>query len=295
MAPDKRTSAELHPTHKKIAIGVGSLMVLFVIISSVFMYLLFVNQSLNYQELNSKINSLETDTQAKLNELSDNLLDTRNELQSIGLQIGSIDAEISTLKASVSEDFSGIVENAIKSVATIKTEISQGSGFFIADNGYIITNAHVMEGAKSAAIITYDGKSHRVSKIGENVFMDIILLKIDSVDYEPISLGDSDNVKQGERVIAIGNPQGLEFSVTEGIVSAIHREGSNGLEAYIQTTAALNPGNSGGPLIDVSGDVIGINNFKISGGESLGFALESNYIKQTVNEISIEAYGTNLI
>ncbi|MEK6845094.1 MAG: trypsin-like peptidase domain-containing protein, partial [Nanoarchaeota archaeon] len=92
----------------------------------------------------------------------------------------------------------------------------------------------------------------------------------------------------GERVIAIGNPLGLQFSVTEGIVSGIHRPGINELEAYVQTDAALNPGNSGGPLINKNGKVIGINNFKIGSGESLGFALESNYIKDAVNAISLE-------
>jgi len=120
------------------------------------------------------------------------------------------------------------------------------------------------------------------------------LLKI-SGDYNSIELGDSDDIQIGEKVIAIGNPLGLQFSVSEGIVSAINREGTNGIEAYIQTDAALNPGNSGGPLINKQGKVIGINNFKIGGGESLGFALESNYIKEVVNQISQEKYKINLI
>lgn len=124
--------------------------------------------------------------------------------------------------------------------------------------------------------------------------MDIALLKIDGT-YTPLTLANSDNINIGEKVIAIGNPLGLQFSVTEGIVSGINRPGANGLNYYIQTDAALNPGNSGGPLIDVQGKVIGINNFKIGAGESLGFALESNYIKQTVNSISQQALGKNLI
>ena len=99
----------------------------------------------------------------------------------------------------------------------------------------------------------------------------------------------------GENVIAIGNPLGLQFSVSEGIVSGVHRLGINNIEAYIQTDAALNPGNSGGPLIDKEGKVIGINNFKISGGESLGFALESNYLKDIVNDIAQEELNQTLI
>ena len=286
---------ELERHHKLIIGGASTLIVLFIILSSVFTYLLFLKQSADYKDLNSQIDSIKADTTIKLNELSTNLLDTRNELEDLGLQLGSIDDEVSSLKASVSSDFSSVVEDAIKSVVTIKTDISQGSGFFIADGGYVVTNAHVMEGATAAAIITYDGESHSVSKIGENDFMDIVLLKIGSIVYPPLELEDSNDVKQAEKVIAIGNPQGLDFSVTEGIVSATHREGANGLEAYIQTTAALNPGNSGGPLINVNGKAIGINNFKVSEGESLGFALESNYLKDTVNEIYNEANGANLI
>ena len=88
---------------------------------------------------------------------------------------------------------------------------------------------------------------------------------------------------------------GLQFSITEGIVSGVHRTGINEIDAYIQTDAALNPGNSGGPLINTEGDVIGINNFKIGGGESLGFALESNYLKDAVNAISQQALNQTLI
>ena len=130
--------------------------------------------------------------------------------------------------------------------------------------------------------------------IGYDDNIDLALLKI-SGDCDKLSLGDSDKVQVGEKVIAIGNPLGLQFSVSQGIVSAIHREGPNGLDAYIQTDTPLNPGNSGGPLIDQNGRVIGINNFKIGDSESLGFALESNYIKSTVNDISQKSVGEKLI
>jgi S1-C subfamily serine protease len=238
---------------------------------------------------------LQTDTQTKLSELSTSVLDAENELKSLGSQIGSLDSEMTKLKASASSDFSGIIEDAIKSVVTIRTDVAQGSGFIIADGGYVVTNAHVMEDATAAGIITYDGKTHTVSRIGENTNMDIILLKISDSSYDPLILGDSDDIQIGEKVIAIGNPLGLQFSVSEGIVSAVNREGDNGIAGYIQTDAALNSGNSGGPLIDVNGKVIGINNFKISDSENIGFALESNYIKSVVNEISQQAYGKNLI
>jgi len=259
------------------------------------MYTIFTKQAADVNDLNKKITNLQTDTQTKLNDLSTSVLETKSGLSSLGSQIGSLDSELVKLKASASSDFSGIIGSAIKSVVTIKTDLGQGSGFVIADGGYVVTNEHVMDGATAAVIITYDGQQHRVSKVGSDTLMDIALLKMDSTSYSPLKLGNSDNVQIGAKVIAIGNPLGLQFSVSEGIVSAINRPGENNLNAYIQTDASLNPGNSGGPLIDINGEAIGINNFKISNSESIGFALESNYIKSTINEISQQAEGKNLI
>lgn len=285
----------LQKHHKIILGGVTSLFLIVLIANSVFMYWLFAKLEMGDNELDKKIDDLSKDTQTKLNDLSDGLLETESGLKSLGSQIGSLDSELTDLKASASSDFSSIIEEAIKSVVTIKTDIAQGSGFVIASGGYVVTNAHVMEGATAANVITYDGKSHKVSRVGENPTMDITLLKIDDGTYDPLILADSDDVQVGEKVIAIGNPLGLQFSVSEGIVSATKREGSNGLKIYIQTDAALNSGNSGGPLIDNEGEVVGINNFKIGDSENLGFALESNYIKQVVNDISIQAYEKTLI
>jgi len=285
----------LQRQHKIIIGGVSSLLILFMLLTSIFMYTLFLKQNQDYNELSNKIEHLQTETETQFSELSDSVLETKNSLTSLGLQVGSIDTEMNQLKASVSSDFSGIVEDSIKSVVTIKTDISQGSGFFVADGGYIVTNAHVMEGATRAAIITYDGESHTVYKLGENSEMAITLLRINETKYSPLNLANSDDVKQGEQVIAIGNPYGLSFSVTQGIVSNIHQTGENKLNAYIQIDAALNSGNSGGPLINKQGEVIGINNFKISEAEGLGFALESNYIKDTINDMYYPAYGVNLI
>jgi len=282
--------------HHKIIIGsISSLLILFMITSSVFTYLIFIKQTAADLVLENKIDSLQADTQTKFNELTKSVLETEDELKNLGSQIGSIDEEISNLKTSTSADFSSVIEDAIKSVVTIRTDISQGSGFIIADGGYVVTNAHVMQGANAAGIITYDGELHQVSKVGQNDVMDIILLRISDTSYSPLLLESSDNVQIGEKVIAIGNPLGLQFSVSEGIVSGVDREGSNGINAYIQTDAALNPGNSGGPLIGTNGKVVGINNFKIGGSENIGFALESDYIKSTVNSISQAVYAKNLI
>ena len=282
--------------HHKIIIGsVSSFLILFMLTSSVFTYMIFIKQSASDSQLDKKITNLQSDTQAKFNQLTETILKTESELKTLGSQIGSIDQQITNLKASASSDFSSVIESAIESVVTVRTDISQASGFVIANNGYVVTNAHVLEGARAAGVITYDGKLHSVSLIGTNSDMDIVLLKIADTSYKPLTLASSSSVQVGEKVIAIGNPLGLQFSVSEGIVSAMHREGENGLNAYIQTDAALNPGNSGGPLIDINGQVVGINNYKLGGSENIGFALESDYIKGAVNNIAIIATGKNLI
>jgi len=184
-------------------------------------------------------------------------------------------------------DFSRVVQETIKGVVGVVTNKGSGSGFIISDEGYIVTNEHVISGATAANIISYESKVYKVSLIGKNTKKDIALLKIESGDYQELKIGDSDNLKVGNKVIAIGNPLGLSFTVTEGIVSAVNRPGLSGEQDYIQTDVSLNPGNSGGPLINTQGEVVGINNFKIgNGAEGLGFALEGNIVKDIVNDIA---------
>ena len=206
--------------------------------------------------------------QNKINSLTGSVISISAEQTSLQEQLGEI-------KASTSADFSGIIENEIKGVVTIKTDVSQGTGFLITDQGFVLTNAHVLSGARLAIVHTYDNEAYPAELIGYNAVMDIALLKVPGSFYS-LDLGDSNDVKIGEKVLAIGNPLGLAFTVTEGIISAKARQGINNLPYYLQTDVSLNPGNSGGPLINTKGEVIGINNFKVSGAESLGFALEIN-------------------
>jgi len=277
--------------HKWLIGSFTSLILIFMITVSVFTYMIFIRQELNYNLLNKKITDLKIETQSNINSLSEGLIETRSELES---QLGIVQEEFGLLKASAGEDFSGVIENSVPSVVTIRTDLSQGTGFIIDKEGYIVTNYHVMQNAQAATIITSDNDNHAVRLVGYDFNFDIALLKI-SGTYNELELGDSNDVQVGDRVIAIGNPLGLGFSVTQGIVSGIHRIGLNRLDVYIQTDAPLNPGNSGGPLINQQGEVIGINNFKIGGAESLGFALESNFIKQAVNDIYQEVFGEDLI
>jgi serine protease Do len=130
--------------------------------------------------------------------------------------------------------------------------------------------------------------------VGTDRELDIALLKIEG-NFNSVDLGDSDDTKIGEKVIAIGNPLGLEFTLTEGVISARDRIGSNGLPYYFQIDVPINPGNSGGPLINTEGEVIGINNFKVQGAEGLGFALEINEAKEAINSIAEQATNQTII
>lgn len=265
-------------------------LVMVLIITQIIIIIFLIYQTSN---LKSSLESATTSLEKKINENKINLQNTeielRTEIKSLSGNLSSIQTdfqeEINMIKATTSEDFSGIIETAFQSVVSIKTNVAQGSGFIVNEQGYIVTNAHVLSGARYAQITTYDTKTRFASLIGQNINMDISLLKINE-NYPALELENSENIKVGAKVIALGNPLGLSFTATEGIVSAIDRTGPNELEAYIQTDVSLNPGNSGGPLINKQGKVIGINNFKISNAEGLGFALESDYIKQTINNIA---------
>lgn len=292
--------------HHKIIIGsFSSFLIILLVANSVFIFLLYGQLQLSYNQVKSELTQLSESNQNQFNEITNSLIDTRKDIQTLDTQLSSqlisinndfesLGEEFSELKSSVSADFSGIVEDSIKSVVTIKTDVGQGTGFLIADNGYIATNYHVVEGASAAGVYTYDGEAHSVSLLGYNQNIDVAILKINA-DYPYLDLADSDDIIQAEKVIAIGNPYGLSFSVSEGIISAKHREGPNGLNIYIQTTAELNSGNSGGPLIDKNGEVVGMNNFKIGDSEGLGFALESNSLEKTTNEIAQEELGYALV
>lgn len=267
---------------KKVYISIVLIVFIIIVTDSYFIYsMVLLNKDIVGLKQSTEISNAEL--QNKINELSTSLMKTETDIK----------GQLSEIKASASADFSGVIDLAVPSVVTIKTNVAQGTGFLVTQDGYLITNAHVLSGAKYANIVTYDKETLNAELIGYNLDMDIALLKILG-SYSALILGNSDDVKVGEKVIAIGNPLGLSFSVTEGIISGVNREGPNNLPAYIQTDAALNPGNSGGPLIDTTGEVIGINNYKAS-GENLGFALESNYIKTTVNGISQKALNMTIV
>ncbi len=169
-------------------------------------------------------------------------------------------------------------------------ERGAGSGFIISKDGYIVTNNHVIQGAQKITVKLADGRTFRAKVVGTDPFSDIALLKINAHNLPTLQLGNSDLIKPGELVLAIGNPFGLTHTVTAGIISAKGRSGIGitDIEDFIQTDAAINPGNSGGPLLNLEGKVIGMNTaiFTRSGGYmGIGFAIPSNIIKYVVTQL----------
>jgi S1-C subfamily serine protease len=277
--------------HKNIIYTLILLLVIFQSISFIFV-------SIQFSRLNSKIDYEIGQTEKDLTKhFTDiiSLYDSENQrnfndlslaITKQAVQQESFEEQIDIIRTSPSqEDFSAIVEDAVKSVVAVMTESSVGSGFIVSYDGYVVTNYHVIQKAGSIRVLTYDKRVIPATIVGFDKLRDLAVLKIQG-QYDYLKLADSNKLQVGRKVIAIGNPLGLSFTVTEGIISGLDREGPNGIQEYIQTDVSLNPGNSGGPLIDTQEKVIGINNFKIGGAESLGFALESNSITKSVNAIA---------
>src|SRR6266403_2296329 len=167
---------------------------------------------------------------------------------------------------------------------------SLGSGFIIDIEGFILTNNHVVENADEITTRLGNGKEFKATVVGKDAKTDIALLRIENAaDLTAVTLGDSDGLKVGEWVMAIGNPFGLDHTVTAGIVSAKGRFiGAGNYDDYIQTDAAINPGNSGGPLINLRGEVVGINSaiFSRTGGNiGIGFAVPINLAKELIPQL----------
>ncbi len=172
-----------------------------------------------------------------------------------------------------------------------EVELGSGSGFVIDASGYIVTNQHVVDGATRVEVSLADQKAIPADIVGQDSVMDIAVLKVNKTGLSPVVLGDSDKLQVGELAIVIGNPLGLDHTVTVGVVSAVNRsvEDLGGELNYkvIQTDASINPGNSGGPLVNGAGQVVGITSAKVqaTGVEGLGFAIPINTAKSIINEL----------
>ena len=180
------------------------------------------------------------------------------------------------------------------------TSAASGSGFVLSDDGYILTNYHVIENSTSIKVTMYDGNSYDAELIGYDESNDIAVLMVDAENLSPVVLGDSGNLNVGDSVVAIGNPLGeLTFSLTAGVVSALDREvtlSGNVTMELIQTDCAINSGNSGGALFNLYGEVIGITNAKYSSSgsgasiDNIGFAIPINSVMNIVESIIEKGY-----
>lgn len=197
-----------------------------------------------------------------------------------------------------------VYEKVIPSVVSIscegKSASSTGTGVVMSRNGYIITNAHVVEDALSISVLLTDGRTFDASILGSDGVSDLAVLFINATDLTAAQFGDSSSLRVGDEVVAIGDPLGIELrgTMTDGIISAINRDIVTGgrTMSLIQTSAALNAGNSGGPLVNCYGQVIGINAMKIgdyassSGVEGLGFAIPMSTVKDVVDQLVSHGY-----
>jgi S1-C subfamily serine protease len=165
-----------------------------------------------------------------------------------------------------------------------------GSGFIVDANGLIMTNAHVVDGADRVSVVLKDGRRLEGRVLGEDPVTDVAVVKVEATNLPTVSLGNSEQLQPGEWAIAIGNPLGLDNTVTAGIISATGRSSAaigvgDRRVGFIQTDAAINPGNSGGPLLNERGEVVGMNTAIISGAQGLGFAVPINTAKRISDQL----------
>lgn len=220
-------------------------------------------------------------------------------------EVHKLPESLGTNDAGKSLSLTQVYEMTVNSVVGINTEIttnafgqeavaaSSGSGFILSEDGYIITNAHVVADASSIEVVLFNEDSFEAKLVGADSSFDVAVLKIEAKGLPAVTVGDSDALKVGEDVVAIGNPLGeLTFTMTNGILSAIDREINidGNPQNMLQTNAAINSGNSGGPLFDMDGNVIGVTTAKYSGSSLTGTSIEGLGFAIPINEALKVAY-----
>lgn len=216
----------------------------------------------------------------------------------------STSSVVDTQTYSLIPDFVSVIAEVRPSVVAITTEVpvnifgrvfsqeGAGSGWIVDEDGLIVTNSHVVEGARSVVVTLEDGRTFAAESVRTDSVADLAVIKINAKNLPALEIGDSSGMEVGEWVVAIGNSLGLGISATKGIVSAlgvsISTSPGETLYDLIQTDAAINPGNSGGPLVNLLGQVIGINTVKVAqvGVEGMGYAISIEEAKPVIDELS---------
>ena len=216
---------------------------------------------------------------------------------------------LSATSCSTLPDIADVVAEVKPSVVAINTEVitydifnqpytqkGAGSGWIIDEEGIIVTNNHVVEGAKSITVTLDDGRTFTAETVCSDSLTDLAILKINAINLPPANIGDSSQLRVGDWLVVIGNPLGLGISAKEGIVSRLNvsLQVSSGqtLQDLIETSAAINPGNSGGPLVNMAGEVVGITSAKIAmvGVEGMGYAISINFANSIIEQLITKGY-----
>jgi serine protease Do len=221
--------------------------------------------------------------------------------------VAGLPGSLATL-AQLDRDFQALVQRVRPSVVSITAEneliVNQhqprrlgtlrlppnlGSGVIVSPEGHIVTNLHVIRGTRTINVHLYDGRTYPARVVGADPLTDIAVLSIDADQLQPLAFGDSDEVRPGQIVFAVGNPYGLQETVTQGIISGIgRRSSSETVNEFFQTDTAINPGNSGGPLLNLRGEIIGINNAihtQTGGWQGISFSIPSNTAKRVFDDL----------
>ena len=272
----------------------------FITLMGFYLFNLYINIDINNNDSQTQYSATKTSqTVAQANEQSKQIADVVEE-------VSNSVVGISKLQDNGNSIF--LTDGSIK--------LGLGTGIIVSEDGYIVTNEHVSGSKYSSCYVTLEnGKEYQANVVWSDTDLDLSIIKINVKGLEYANLGDSDKIRPGEKVYAIGNPIGFEFqrTVTSGIISAVDRtikieeeDKTSYMEDLIHTDATINPGNSGGPLINPNGEVIGINSIKIDSAESIGFAIPINIIKPIIQSyketgnfteasIGIFSYDKNVI
>lgn len=201
---------------------------------------------------------------------------------------------------SLQEIYEGAIDSVVSITCTLQNGNASGTGVVLTESGYIVTNSHVIEDATAISVLLTDGRTLAARVVGADAVSDLAVLWVDAEDLTAARFGDSSTLRVGDIAVAIGDPLGVDLrgTMTDGIISAINRNVTSGgrTMTLIQTNAALNSGNSGGPLLNCYGQVVGINTMKIgaftdsAGVEGLGFAIPSTTVKEIVDQLISQGY-----